>query len=342
MNNGEMRTVVLFGATGTVGAYAAIALQEAGYDVVAVGRRKSDNGFFNDRGMKYVSMDITDRESYEVLPQKEVYAVVHLAGAIPARMQGYCPQTYIDSIMTGTLNVLDYCVSVSANRIVFAQSVADVSYMYGDNVLIPADAVQRFPLNDDHSVYSICKNAAVNLIEHYYVKYGLKRFVLRFPNIYVYHPNPFYFYDGEKRWQSYRLLIERAKQGLPIELWGNPELQRDMVYVKDCVQIITKSLSAQVDGGMYNVGTGVGTSMRKQIEGMIEVFSPKEKPSQIIERPEKPDTASYIMDVSKTIEELGYQPQYVYLSYLKDMKNEMETEPFKQLWGIGKDYYANS
>ena len=340
MNNCELRTVVLFGATGTVGAYAAIALQEAGYDVVTVGRRKSDNGFFNDRRMKYVSMDISDRDSYKVLPQKEVYAVVHLAGAIPARMQGYCPQTYIDSIMTGTLNVLDYCISVSANRIVFAQSVADVSYMYGDNVLIPADALQRFPLNDDHSVYSICKNAAVNLIEHYYVKYGLKRFVLRFPNIYVYHPNPFYYYDGVKRWQSYRLLIERAKQGLPIELWGNSDLQRDMVYVKDCVQIITKSLSAQVDGGMYNVGTGVGTSMRKQIEGIVEVFSPTNHRSQIIERPDKPDTASYIMDISKTIKELGYVPQYDYLSYLRDMKCEMEMEPFEQLWGKEKDYFS--
>lgn len=342
MSNSKMKKVVLFGATGTVGAYAAIALQQAGYDVIAVGRRKSDNGFFENSGMVYVSMDIADRNSYDVLPQKEVYAVVHLAGAIPARMQGYYPQTYIDSILTGTLNVLDYCVSVSANRIVFAQSVADVSYMYGDNVLIPADAVQRFPLNDDHSVYSICKNAAVNLIEHYYVKYGLKRFVLRFPNIYVYHPNPFYFYDGDKRWQSYRLLIERAKQGLPIELWGNPELRRDIVYVKDCVQIIVKSLSAEVDGGMYNVGTGVGTSMRQQIEGIIDVFSPKSHKSSIIERPEKPDTASYIMDVSKTVKELGYKSQYDYISYLKDMKNEMKTEPFKQLWGIGKDYYANS
>lgn len=341
MNSNIMKKVVLFGATGSIGAYAAVALQQAGYEVVAVGRRQTDNGFFREHGMEYVSLDITNKEAFGALPQKNVHAVVHLAGVLPARMQGYNPQTYIDSVMTGTLNVLDYCVSVSASRIVFSQSVADVSYMYGNNVLIPADAVQRFPLNDDHSVYSICKNAAVNLIEHYYVKYGLKRFVLRFPNIYVYHPNPFYFYDGEKRWQSYRLLIERAKQGLPIELWGNPELQRDMVYVKDCVQIITKSLSAQVDGGMYNVGTGVGTSMRKQIEGMIEVFSPKEHLSPIIERPEKPDTASYIMDISKTIKELGYQPQYDYLSYLKDMKREMEVEPFKQLWGKGKDYLSD-
>ena len=202
MNKSKMKIVVLFGATGTVGAYAAIALHQAGYNVVAVGRRKNDNGFFGDRGMVYVSVDIADRDSFKFLPQDDVYAVVHLAGAIPARMQGYCPQTYIDSILTGTLNVLDYCVNISANRIVFAQSVADVSYMYGNNVLIPSDAIQRFPFNDDHSVYSICKNAAVNLIEHYYVKYGMKRFVLRFPNIYVYHPNPFYFYDGVKRWQS--------------------------------------------------------------------------------------------------------------------------------------------
>lgn len=340
MNIFRSRTVVLFGATGTVGTYAAVALQQAGYHVVAVGRRKSDNDFFSDRGMNYLSMDIASKDAYKSLPRKNVYAVIHLAGAIPARMQGYHPQAYIDSILTGTLNVLDYCVDILADRIVFAQSVADVSYMYGNNVLIPVDAVQRFPLNDDHSVYSICKNAAVDLIEHYYVKYGLKRFVLRFPNIYVYHPNPFYYYDGVKRWQSYRLLIERAKRGLPIELWGNPDLQRDIVYVKDCVQIIEKSLSADVDGGMYNVGTGVGTTMREQIEGIVEVFSQTNRPSSIIEHPEKPDTASYIMDVSKTAKELGYVPHYDYLSYLRDMKGEMETEPFEQLWGKEKDYFS--
>ncbi len=340
MNSVLKQRVILFGATGTVGAYAAIALQQSGYEVIAVGRRKNDNGFFKEHGMQYISMDITDNKAFKVLPQENVYAVIHLAGAIPARMQGYNPQTYIDSVMTGTLNVLDYCVFVSADRIVFAQSVADVSYLYGNNALIPADVEQHFPLNDDHSVYSICKNAAVNLIEHYFVKYGLKRFVLRFPNIYVYHPNPFYFFDGKKRWQSYRLLIERAKKGLPIELWGNPNLQRDIVYVKDCVQIIVKSLSAVVDGGMYNVGTGIGTTMKKQIEGIIDVFSAASHRSLIIECPDKPDTASYIMDITKTLNELGYEPHFDYLTYLLDMKKEMEIEPFRDLWGRESDFFS--
>ena len=337
----EMKqNVVLFGATGTVGAYAAIAIQHAGFDVIAVGRRKSDNGFFRAYGMEYISMDIVEKGSFMLLPQKDVFAIVHLAGAIPARMKGYSPQDYIDSIMTGTLNVLDYCISVSADRIIFAQSVADVSYLYGNNNVISADVPRHFPLNDDHSVYSICKNAAVDLIEHYHVKYGLRRFVLRFPNIYVYHPNPFYYYDGQKRWQSYRFLIEKAKRGLPLELWGNPDLQRDIVYVKDCAQIIVKSLSASVDGGLYNVGTGIGTSMRNQIEGIIEVFSSFGQRSKIIEHPEYPNTASYIMDVSKTVDDLGYTPQYDYLAYLRDMKIEMEMEPFRLLWGKGTDYFS--
>lgn len=331
------KKVIVFGATGTVGSYAAMALKDAGYDVLAIGRRKSDHGFFATKGMEYRSLDVTKKEDFADLP-KDVYAVVHLAGAVPARMQSDNPQAYIDTVMTGTLNVLDYCVSVHADRIVFAQSVADVLYLYGDNAVIPADAIKRFPLNSDHSVYGICKNAAVDLIEHYYAKYGLKRFVLRFPNIYVYHPNPYYFLDGIKRWQSYRYLIERAKKGEDIELWGNPNLQRDIVYVKDCVQVIAKALSALVDGGMYNVGTGIGTSMREQIEEMVAVFSPKDHPSRIIECPEKADSASYIMDISKTKAELGYEPQYTYRRYLEDMKSEMENEPLRQLWGSASEY----
>ena len=332
-----MKKVVVFGATGTIGAYATMELKKAGYEVIAIGRRRSDNGFFAAYGIKYICLDISKADSFLSLP-KEVYAVIHLAGAIPARMQGYFPQEYIDSIMIGTLNVLNYSISAHTDRIVFAQSIADVLYLYGNNALIPVDAERRFPLNCDHSVYSICKNAAVDLVEHYYAKYGLKRFVLRFPNIYVYHPNPYYYLDGKKRWQSYRYLIEKAKSGEDIELWGNPELKRDIVYVKDCVQVIIKSIEAPTDGGMYNVGTGIGTSMREQIECMIDVFSPKYHQSKIIECPDKPDSVSYIIDISKTQKELGYRPQYTYRKYLLDMKSEMENEPFKQLWGSTTEY----
>lgn len=330
---------MLFGATGTVGPYAVENILAKGFHVVAVGRRETDNGFFAAWGVDYYSVNIADESAFAKLPTENIYAVVHLAGAVPARMKGYHPQEYIDSIVRGTLNVLNYCIKTNADRIIFSQSVADVAYLYGDGVRIDADADRRFPVNNDHTVYSICKNAALNLIEHYYVKFGLKYFALRFPNIYLYHPNPFYYYNGQQKWQSYRFLIEKAKKGENIELWGNPKAQRDIVYVKDCAQVITCSLSANVMGGIYNVGTGVGTSMRKQIEEIVKVFAPEAHYSKIIERPDMPDSPAYIMDISKTIKELNYQPLYDYVAYLQDMKNEMKLNRFELLWG--KDLLTN-
>lgn len=327
------KTVVLFGATGTIGAYAALDIKSHGYNVIAVGRRQSDNGFFSNHGIAYQSINIENRQAFLTLPQSGITAIIHLAGPIPARMKVYRPQEYIDGILMGTLNVLDYCVMSGCPKIIFAQSIADIMHLYGNSTPLPADANMRFPLNSDHSIYSICKNAAVNLIEHYHCKYGISRFILRFPNIYLYHPNPYYFVDGIEKWQSYRYLIERAKDGLPLELWGDPSCKRDIVYVKDCTQIIWLALDSELEGGVYNVGTGHGTSLEEQINGIIDVFSPKTNKSSIVYRPEMPDAPSYVMDVSKTIDELGYCPLFNYHDYLVDMKKEMDENRFISLWG---------
>ena len=194
-----MGKIVIFGATGTVGVYTSLKLKEDGYDVLAVGRRKSDNGFFADYNIPYASVDIVNKDAFGVLPQNDVDCVIHYAGSMPARMKGYNPQEYIDTIITGTLNVLEYTRKAGAKKIVFTQSISDCFWMVKDATPIPADIWRKFPLNNDHSVYVIAKNAAVDLIEHYFHKYGIKRFILRLPTIYLYHPNPYYYVNGEKR-----------------------------------------------------------------------------------------------------------------------------------------------
>lgn len=44
------------------------------------------------------------------------------------------------------------------------------------------------------------------------------------------------------------------------------------------------------------------------------------------------------MDWSKTANELGYKPEYDFIKMMKDLKKEMEEEPFAKLWGTGKYY----
>lgn len=329
-----MKRVVVFGATGTVGAYLCKYLAERHYKIVAVGSRNSDNGFFAQNGMTYHSVDIRDERTFEPLPKTNVYAVVNLAGLLPARMSGYSPQKYIDINISGALNIIKYSVDCKAKKFIYSQSISDVDYLCGSKTPIDSDAPSHFPINNDHSVYSITKNAAASLLQHYSARYGFKFYILRFPNIYLYHPNPFYFVNGEKKWQSYRLIIHKAMHGEPIEIWGDPTKVKDIVYVKDCCQIIEKCISVEnAESGNYNVGTGVGVSVEEQIKGIVEVFSPKNSPSIITYAPDKPDAQEYIFDISKVRKNLGYTPQYTYVEYLQDFKQEMERQTFSILWG---------
>lgn len=328
-----MKTVMVFGATGTVGAYACLHLKEAGIKVIAVGRRKSDNGFFAQYDTPYYSVDVCNVEDFKKLPAQGIDSIVILSGMLPARMKGYRPQEYIDINMSGVLNILEYAKLLKVESFISTQSISDVAYLCGNKTPIPADAESRFPLNNDHSVYSITKTASINLVKHYSEVVGFKFYILRFPNIYLYNPNPMYYVDGVERWQGYRKLIQMAIDGEPITIWGNLDKVRDIVYVKDCTQIIEKCVTSGAESGMYNVGTGMGTTMREQIEKIVKVFSSKDKISTIYFDSSKPDTTEYIFDISKTIENLGYTPKYDYDSYLIDFKKEMEEERFALLWG---------
>lgn len=332
-----MKTIMVFGATGTVGAYTCLYLVEHGYNVVAVGHRKSDNGFFHDYGMKYISVDISNPFDFENLPCENIYAVINLAGLLPARMKGYQPQKYIDINITGCLNIWNYCAKVGVSKVIYSQSISDVAYLCGDNKPISSDAESKFPLDNDHTVYSISKNAATSLLEHFATHYNFYYYVLRFPNIYLYHPNPMYYVDGEEKWQGYRLMIHKAILGEPIQIWGDPSKVRDIVYVKDCTQIIERCIGVEnAPSGKYNVGTGIGVSLEDQVKGIVEIFSPKNNPSPITYEPNMPDASEYIFDISKTQRELGYMPQYEYKEYLKDFKKEKEAQRFVKLWGCEK------
>lgn len=111
-----------------------------------------------------------------------------------------------------------------------------------------------------------------------------------------------------------------------IEILGNPNHVMDMVYIKDCCQMFYLGLISSCNGGVYNVGTGIGTTLRQQVEGMIEVFSPADYKSPIVYCPDKPNGKAFIMDISNAAEELEYQPQYSYIEILRDMKREMEEQ----------------
>ena len=334
-----MKTIVVFGATGKVGAYTSVELAK-NYKVIAVGKRESDNGFFRDYGIDYYSIDITKKTDFSKLPMEGIDAVVHAAGMMPAHMQGYEPHAYIDTEIRGTLNVLEYMVGAKAERIIYTCNSNNSMYKLG-KIPVPPEIQKNAPLNNDHSIFAISKNAAVDIIEHFHIKYGIKRFVLRLYHMYVYHPSPYYHVDGEKKWITHRMLIERAKRGMDIEIWGQPSKAKEAVYIYDCISIIKGALEAPHEGGVYNTGGIAPVSIEDTIRAIVEVFSPSNLQSKIIYKPDMPNAPEFASDSTKTRRELGYTPQWNCTRFFRDIKEKMEANHFSKLWGVFRDYKDN-
>ena len=333
------KRVILFGATGLCGLYTSIYLKNNGYDVIAVGRRVDKNSFFKKNNIEYFDCDIKNKNDILKLPTENIFAIINFAGAMPAHMKGYDPYEYVNSIIIGQLNLLEFSIKNKVERFVFSQSIADVGYLFGSQVPISVDSEMKFPLNTDHSVYSISKNTAVYLMQHYQAAYGLKCFALRLPTIYAYHPNKFYYVDGVKKWLGYRLLIDKAMKGDEIEIWGNPNNKKELVYVKDFVKIVGGALSTtKVDGGIYNVANGFATSFEEQTKIMCDTFNPYNKKSILIYKPEMPSSPQFILDISRTKEDLNYIPEYDVKKYFEDFKKEYNEQRFVDIWGSESDY----
>lgn len=330
-----MKKIVIFGATGNVGSYvlkyACEYFDPNEYEVIASGRRKTD--FFEKMGIPYYSVDISRAEDFDVLPQEDIYAVIYLAAQIPSYMKGYQPDKYVKSNILGAFNVLEYCRKTHADRILFSTTVFDISLSATNGAVLKPDMPYNFSYKGDHAVYVITKNTAIELIEHYHQEYGLKKFIFRFPTIYSYSPYHYYHPNGVKTLRPVYRMIDQAKKGEPIELWGDPNYAKDMVHVYDCAQMICKAVEVDREEGFYNVGTGIPVTLKEQIETIIKVFSPKDHPSEIIYRPDKVAGGGFLMDVENAKEELGYEPKYDCLKLFEDYKREMEIDRFKELRG---------
>jgi len=329
-----MKKIILFGATGNTGMYYADYcnqyLDKREYELIAVGRKATE--WFKNNGIKYYQVDIRNEKDFEKLPQEDVHAVVNMAGLLPAYLKEYDPFAYVDTNVTGGMRILEYARKTGADRVLYAQTWAEMAGYWGKEEVLSPKMERRLCYTGDHAFYAITKSMIVEAMQHYQQEFGVKSFVFRLPNIYLYHPEKYYYVDCVKKPIAYRYMIDRAIQGQDIEMWGNPEAFKDIVYVKDFCQMVFKAMFADVDGGVYNVGTGVKTTLRQQIEGMIEVFSPGEKKSKIIEHPEKSTFTSFVMDIEPARQDLGYEPQYDYIAYLKDYKKEMEENRFDGLW----------
>ena len=172
-----MKKIVIFGATGNVGSYltkyASEFFDPAEYEIVAVGRRP-EAPVFTGMGVDYYSVDVTRPGDFDALPTDGVHAVMLLAAQIPSYMRDYDGGLYLSSITMGAYNVLEWCRKVGADRVIFTQTVFDISLASAPGRILAPDTPPAFSYTGDHAMYVIAKNAALEVMEHYRQEYGIR------------------------------------------------------------------------------------------------------------------------------------------------------------------------
>lgn len=325
------KKAIVFGATGQLGCYSAVALKEHGYDVVAVGRRKSDGGFFATRNIKFIGgFSIEDPACFDMLPAERFDAVVNMAGTMPAHADTNM-MPYVQSIVVGTVNLCNWMQAHGAKRIVFNTTPSDVAEHWGGTVPIDDDAVRSFPKNgNDHAVYAICKRAATDILEHMSIAADFEPCVFRHFMVYGWHPDAYYFLNGQKRMLPWRYMIRRCINGQGIEVYGDPSRLKELLYIKDFTNAIVRAADTHICG-IFNLPGYKPYTLDEMVDGIMGAFAKPGAPK--IYRPDMPDTPQILLSGKKSVDMLGWKPEWTWKDACRDMRAECISNPIELMWG---------
>lgn len=323
--------VIVIGATGFIGMYTVEALLQSGKQVIAAGRNGAIGAQLEKMGATFVPLDITNEKDFEKLPTEGVEAVILLAGLLPANTTADLKDTenaadYFKVNVLGSINVLEYCRRNGIKKVVGNCSYGDVAGAWRKGYAITEEEPRDFHFTGDHAVYVISRNACNDVMEYYNQQHGMQCAWFRFPPVYGVGPHGTIYVNGKAYKSGIATFIDNAKEGKDIELWGDPQIERDIIYVKDVANAYCMAIESDKTYGLYNMTSGTALTLEDQAKAVIAVFG-KDKGSQLVYRPEKPNnTPSFLFSMEKAKRDFGFVPQYTnYLDMMQDYKKELES-----------------
>ncbi|MFT5248473.1 MAG: UDP-glucuronate 4-epimerase [bacterium] len=247
--------------------------------------------------LRFSRIDLEDDESIDVLFRKEQFEIVcNLAAQAGVRYSIENPKAYIDSNISGFLNILEGCRNHMVNHLVYASS----SSVYGENKKVPFETTD----NVDHpiSLYAATKKSNELMAHTYGHLYGFKTTGLRFFTVYGPWGRP----D-----MAYYLFAEAILKNKPIKVFNNGEMERDFTYIDDIVNGVTKIIEKNIDSRehykIYNIGNNKTESLQDFITTVEEAIGKKAiKEMYPMQQGDVPRTFA---DIDNLIKDYKYKPK---------------------------------
>ncbi|MED1722411.1 NAD-dependent 4,6-dehydratase LegB [Brevibacillus parabrevis] len=298
------KRILVTGADGFIGSHLTEELIRQGHDVKAFVYYNSFNSWgWLDRSPKEIlnqlevfSGDI--RDPYGVKKAMEdCQVVLHLAALIAIPYSYHSPDTYVDTNIKGTLNILQAAKELGIEKVVHTST----SEVYGTAQFVPI--TEEHPLQGQ-SPYSASKIGADQMAIAYYNSFGLPVSIIR----------PFNTYGPR---QSARAviptIITQIANGHKSIRLGSLHPTRDFNYVEDTVRgFLAVAKSDRSIGEVINIGSNYEVSIGQTVEmiaelmgSQIEVFSDDQRI-----RPVKSEVERLWADNTKARELIGWEPKY--------------------------------
>lgn len=307
-----MKKVLVTGADGFIGSHLVEQLIDQGFNVKAFCYYNSFNTWgwldsFSKAKLDKIEIftgDVRDPNGVRTAMQG-CDIVYHLAALIAIPYSYHSPDSYVDTNVKGTLNILQAAKDFNIERVL----VASTSEVYG--------TAQYVPINEIHprqpqSPYSASKIGADCIAESFYRSFDLPVTIVR----------PFNTYGPR---QSARAIIptiiSQLLNGYKEVKLGDLTPTRDLLFVKDTAQAFIEIASSdKLIGEDCNIATNSEISMREMAETIIELINPS---ALIVQdkkriRPEKSEVFRLYGDNAKILKHTDWKQEYSLKSGLQE------------------------
>jgi nucleoside-diphosphate-sugar epimerase len=309
----KTKRIMITGATGFVGANLAYRLLHDGHDVHLLVREnhtpwriKSIRSEMHLHGVDLGNIETLTNVVRRIQPDW----VFHLAayGSYPLETDLY---KMVQTNVIGTVNLVEACMKVGFETFINTGSSSE----YGFKDHAPSEKEWLEP----NSHYAVTKASATLFC----------RYTAQFKNVHLVTLRLYSVYGPYE--EPTRLIPTLILRGLRGELppLVNPNVAHDFIYIDDVIEayILAASVSGQEPGAIYNVGTGVQTSMGEVVRTAQQVLQFDVEPNWG-SMPNRPwDMHVWVADNRKIREELGWYPKYNFEQGFHLMLNWLQNNP---------------
>ncbi|WP_426354150.1 NAD-dependent epimerase [Exiguobacterium sp. R-39] len=312
--------ILITGAAGFIGVHLSNQLTNHGYSVIGLDNmntyydlnlKKDRLAQLNDnRNFTFVECDLTDQERINrIFEEHQPAVVINLAAQAGVRYSIENPYAYLDSNLTGFLNILEACRNYPVDHLLYASS----SSVYGGNKVAPFSTNH----NVDHpvSLYAATKKSNELMAHTYSHLYNIPTTGLRFFTVYGPWGRP----D-----MAYFSFTKDIIEGNPIKVFNHGKMERDFTYIDDIVEGIVKLIPRAPEKNsdwdesvdelgasfapyrVYNIGNNSPVPLMKFINVLEEKIG-KEANKQYMEM-QPGDVLRTYADVSELERDIDFKP----------------------------------